>query len=144
MKTWVKILLGLVVLGIIAAVLGYFFVYNKPHKDIEKAKPEYSLQALALFNEYVTDQTAAGEKYNGKVLEVGVTVTGIESNDTLVTVVSVLNQGMFGDEGIRFTMLEKYFEAARQLEQGSSATIKGYCVGYTGSDVILEKCSIIQ
>ena len=36
MKTWVKIILILFVVGIIAAVYGYFFYYNKSHPDYEK------------------------------------------------------------------------------------------------------------
>ncbi len=38
MKTWLKVLLILFFAGLIAAFLGYKFIYNKPHADISKAE----------------------------------------------------------------------------------------------------------
>ena len=51
MKTWIKILIGLIVIGILAALYVWFFVYNKPHRDYEKADPDHIIVAEELFVE---------------------------------------------------------------------------------------------
>jgi hypothetical protein len=67
----------------------------------------------------------------------------VETPDSLTIVVFALGEGMFGDEGIRLTMLDNHSQAAIALLKDASATLKGYCTGYNGTDVILEKCSIV-
>jgi hypothetical protein len=144
MKTCVKIILSLFVAGIITAVLIYTFVYNKSHPDYEKIKPDYTLSASELYNSFKSNTTGSEIKYNGKVLSVSGTLTKVESTDSLVIVVYVFNQGMFGDEGIRCTMLPKFNEEAKKLQPGNIYNIKGYCTGFNDSDVILEQCTIIK
>jgi len=143
MKTWIKIVLGLAVIGIIGAVMGYIFIYNKPHPDYEHLKADFTLQAQVLFDEFVTDNMAANQKYNGKMVELTGPITRMEITDSLTTAVFVFRQGDFGDEGIRCTVLPKFTEMAQNLQPGSVIKIKGYCTGYTG-DVIFEQCSIEQ
>ncbi len=143
MRNWLKILIGLFIAGSIAAVLGYKFIYNKPHRNFEKATPDYVMLAEDLFNAYRSDKHAAEMKYNGKVLEITGTVNKVETSDTLTIAVFVMDEGMFGDEGIRCTMLHKYAGPARD-KKGSQATIKGFLSGYNDTDVIMEKCSVIQ
>jgi hypothetical protein len=58
--------------------------------------------------------------------------------------VFVFEQGDFGDEGIRCTMLPKYNFEAGKLQPDVEIKVKGYCTGYNETDVILEKCSIIN
>jgi hypothetical protein len=144
MTTWVKIFLSLFLLSILAIVLVYIFVFNKSHPDFEKMKPDYTVTAPDLYNYFITNRTESETKYNGKVLAVSGTLSRIESTDSLVIAVFVFNQGIFGDEGIRCTMLPSYNEEAKKLQPGGVHTIKGYCTGFSDSDVILEHCSIIK
>jgi hypothetical protein len=144
MKTWVKIILSLFVVGIIAIVLVYIFVYNKSHPDYEKIKPEYTLSASELYSSFNANTTESETKYNGKVLSVSGTLTKVESTDSLVIAVFVFNQGIFGDEGIRCTMLPKFNEDAQKLQPNNVYCIKGYCTGFNDPDVVLEHCSIIK
>jgi hypothetical protein len=144
MKTWVKIILSLFVIGIIAAVLIYVFVYNKSHPDFEKMKPDYTLSASDLYNSFKANTTGSETKYNGKVLSISGTISKVESTDSLVIAVFVFNQGMFGDEGIRCTVLPSYNEEAKRLQPNCVYSIKGFCSGFNDPDVILEQCSIIK
>jgi hypothetical protein len=130
--------------GVITGSLMYAFVYNKAHKDFEKIKPDYTLSATELYNSFKANTTETGTKYNGKVLEVTGALTKVESTDSLVIAVFVFYCGLFGDEGIRCTMLPKFNEAARKLQPAKIYTIKGYCTGFNESDVILEQCSVIK
>jgi len=144
MKTWIKIVLGLMVVGMIALFLVYKFIYNKQHPDYENIEASFSVNAQELYNAYKTNKDAASAKYNGKVIALTGKLSKVETADTLVTAVFVFAQGDFGDEGIRCTMLRKFNDAAGKLQPDGEVKIKGYCTGYNETDVILEKCSIIN
>ncbi len=144
MKLWIKIILGLAIIGIIAVLFGYFFVYNKPHTDYENAEAEYTLNAPELYNAFVEDKHGADSLYTGKVILIEAPLTKKETADSLVIAVIVFNEGMFGDEGIRCVMLPKFHETIMAYQTGDPIKIKGYCTGYNDTDVILEHCSIIH
>jgi hypothetical protein len=143
MKKWIKIVIVLAVAGIIGLFLIYTFVYNKPHPDFETERAVFTVDAAALYHEFSGNADAAGQKYNGKIIEVTGAITSVESTDSLVTLVFVFNEGMFGGEGVRCAMLPSHAPAAGKLAAGTPVNIKGLCTGFTG-DVILEKCSIIN
>ncbi|TRZ71276.1 MAG: hypothetical protein D4R97_06945 [Bacteroidetes bacterium] len=143
MKLWIKIILGLAVAGIGAALLIYHFVINKPHPDFEKIKPDYSLNAGAFYNEFKTSKENAHKLYNGKVIEITGKLARVESADTLTIAVFVFNQGMFGDEGIRCTVSKKFNPETKKLKPDGIIRIKGYCTGFNETDVIMEHCSLI-
>lgn len=144
MKTWIKILLGLVLIGIVSLFLVYKFVYNKEHPDYERIEADFSVNARDLYQDFVSSKENASAKYNGKVIALTGSLSKVEVSDTLVTAVFVFNQGDFGDEGVRCTMLAKFNDEAGKLQPDGEVKIKGYCTGYNETDVILEKCSIIN
>ncbi len=143
MKKWQIILLTLVLTGFSAAVAVYFLAYNKPHPDYEKAKPEFIISAEALYSAFIDDEMAANDQFTGKVVAIDGQVAGVEQLDELVIVSFVYDEGFFGGEGVRCTMLEGHHERALGLLPGESVKIKGLCTGFTGSDVILEHCSFL-
>jgi len=144
MNKWLKILLILIAIGIVAAVLVYKFYINKPHPDFEKLPADFKLKAEVLYNEYVKDKAAAGLKYNGKIIEISGKIAKTESTDTLVVATFVFKQGDFGDEGIRCTMLPKYNVETKQIASGTEVKIKGFCSGFNDTDVIIEKASPVK
>lgn len=143
MKKWIKVIIILGIIGIIAAGLGYRFFYNKPHKNYEKAKAEFSISGEALFNEYRSNRVEAEQKYNGKVLEISGVLNKIENPDSLTIAVFIFEEGMFGDEGIRFTILPSHVEKTKSFLD-KKITLKGFCTGYNDTDIILEKCSLVK
>ena len=143
MKLWIKILMGLALAGLSAAFLIYHFIINKPQPDFEKIKPDYSLDAGTFYKEFKTSKQNAQKLYNGKVIVITGKLSRVESSDSLTIAVFVFNQGMFGDEGIRCTILKKFIPDAKKLKPDGITRIKGYCTGFNDSDVILEHCSIV-
>jgi hypothetical protein len=143
MKTWKKILVVLIALGITGAVLGYKFIYNKPHRNYEKASADYSLIGSELFSQFKTSTQQASERYTGKVLEISGRLSNVETPDSLTIAVFTLAEGMFGDEGIRCAMLPNHAQNISQYI-GTDVRLKGYCTGYNETDVIMEKCSIVN
>ena len=143
MNKWLKIFIGLAIIGILAVGLGYKFIYNKPHRNYEKAKADYSLTCQEIFSDYQNNRHVAEQKFNGKVVEISGFLNKVETPESMTIAVFALEEGMFGDEGIRCTMLLNHSENIL-LYTGKVVKIKGYCTGYNDTDVILEKCSIVE
>ena len=144
MKRWIIILGGLFIVAVLVALYVWFFVYNKPHRDYEKAKPDHILSAEQLFDSFRQDKSHADSLYTGMVLQIEGELTKIEIRDTLITAVFVFDQGMFGDEGIRCVMLPSHYKKLKQVGEGNMVSLKGYCTGYNDTDVILEKSSVVD
>lgn len=143
MKKWMKILIGLFIIGIIGAGLGYKFIYNKPHTNYEKASPEHMLTSNEIFDAYRNTKGMADASYTGKVIQISGSLSKVETPDSLTVAVFVLDEGLFGEEGIRCTMLENHANEIRQMP-GKKITLKGYCTGFNDTDVILEYCSVVK
>ena len=143
MKLWIKIVIIIVILGIIGAMVVYKFIYNKHHPDYEIIQPDYTLTAKEVYDGFKRSPDGSSRLYNGKILLLTGKLSKIERSDTLVTAVFVFNQGDFGDEGVRCTVLKKFNGEAERLQPDGEISIKGFCTGYNDTDVILEKCSII-
>ena len=144
MKKWFKILLVAFIIGIAGLAYIWFFVYNKSHQNIEKTTPDFVISSTECYNHYVDGNNSEIKNYTGKVLQIEGIPTKIESDDSLVVVVFVFNEGMFGDEGIRCTLLNSHLEKTKNLDLSKPLIIKGYCSGYNDTDVILEQCSVVS
>lgn len=144
MKRFKQFLIGALLLGTLAGVYVWFFVYNKPHRDIENATPDYTETAESLYAHYNQGQNTQDNNFDGAVVLFSGIPTTVESFDSLKIVVFAFNEGMFGDEGIRCTLLPWHNDKTDAYQAGQPLTIKGFCSGYNGTDVILEQCSIIN
>ena len=145
MKNWLKILIALIIVGIIAAALVFKFYINKPHADIEKATPAYTMTAAELWKQYNADLKLSDSLYTGKVIEVNGNLSRADKSDTLVYAVFVMEaDSMFGDKSIRCEMLPKYGVETTSIASGTEVKIKGFCNGYDQTDVKFSKCSIVK
>ena len=144
MRTWIKITLSLLVLGFITGIVVAYFLYNKPHPNYEKMDAAYTIAAADLYKDCTANKNQAGTKYNGKVVAVTGKLSKVEVKDSLTTCVFVFEQGMFGDQGVRCTMLPAFREEAGKFQPGADLKLKGYCTGFNDTDVILDKCSIVK
>lgn len=143
-KNILKAFVILAVIGLISAGAVYRFVINKPHKDIAKAKPAYIISATDLFDVFHSDREMAEQKFNGQVVLLNGKLDKIESSESLVTGVFVFDQGIFGDEGVRCTMLPDHAGELTSVGEGSEISLKGFLTGYNDTDVILEQCSVVR
>ena len=143
MSKKMKYLLGALCIIIVGAVSVYLYVY-KPHPSYEKLKPEFTITPKAIYDEFKENGKASALKYNGKMVELKGAISKIENSDTLITVVFAFSQGLFGDEGVRCAMLPKLNPTIKALKQGDDIDLKGLCQGFNDTDVIFEKCSLIE
>jgi hypothetical protein len=144
MKNWLKVFILAAIVGALAVIYAWFFLYNKPHKDYEAAKPDYFVLAEECYNHFAQRLESEEKSFTGKVIQINGVPSEVENLDTTSVVVFTFNTGMFGDEGIRCTMLPDYHGKAQLLKIDTEVSIKGYCTGYNDTDVILEHCSIIE
>ena len=144
MNKWFRIILILATIGIIAALYIYFFVYNKSHPDYANLKPDYELTAKELFDSYKTNKSFSDSLYTGKMIQITGSINKWEEIDSLQIAIMVFDQGMFGDEGIRCTMIPGQPIQEDHKIPDKTLQIKGLCTGYNDTDVILEKCTIVK
>jgi hypothetical protein len=129
---------ALVTLVLLMAVAAYvwFFVWNKPQTNVAGATA-LKIEAVALFNDYSTNEQAANQKYLEKILEVRGVVTNVTKNAEGQTVVLLkTNDPMFG---VNCTIEEKNII----FKEGDAVTLKGICTGYL-TDVVLIRCFLIK
>ncbi len=129
MKRWMKILLILVVVGVVAGAGGVYYVFNMPHRDVENEKPALITTASALYHLFSRDEVVASKKYNNKVVQVSgkiVELTGgtyhinITLNDVMAPVSIVIDS----------LSIVKNRSFATTMKLGDVVTVKGQLDGY--------------
>lgn len=145
MKKIFKYGLILGAIGLVTAALVWKFYVNKPHDDIEKATPAYSMATEEIWSKYNTDRKTADSLYNDQVIELTGSLSRVDKNDSLVSVIFVMAaDSMFGDKTIACQMYKKHNDEAAALTTGTKVKIKGVCVGFDDTDIKFNKCSIIK
>lgn len=144
MKKYLRIFAMLAATGMLAGIFVYVFVINKSHPDYAAARAEYTLSTGEIFEAYRSDQAAASSLYDGKIVELTGQLTAIEKADNEVYLCFVLDEGLFGPEGVRLHLLKSENNKVSTLQQGEWVRIKGYVTGYNETDVLLEHGSLVQ
>ena len=132
-----KIIIGILVLGIIGAFVGYK-IYNKPHVDVAEASADITISANKILEEFSTDETTANTKYLEKIVEVKgvVTEARIEKGKGII---SLKTNDDFGS--VLCHLSEESTKKMSIVKEGKTITVKGICTGYL-MDVILIKSEI--
>lgn len=94
-----------------------------------------------LFTDFVNNHRAAIHIYkDNKVLVNGV-VNSLENFNNKQIAYMVIADGLHGPEGVRFFLADG--QAAR-VNINSELWLEGYCIGYTGFDVVIEYASVTE
>ena len=115
MKNWIKTLLGLIVIAIVAVALICYFTADKP-VDYVKATPEFIIKAKRLYNDYALNPDLADEKYTGKIIQLNGRISEVVLTDSVVTLVYTYHER--GYPG--------HYDAS--IQQGSNASEQGKAV----------------
>jgi hypothetical protein len=140
---FISLLVAIVVIG--AAV---YYVFNKPHRNVVKEEPTFSLTSDQLLADYDKDTSSANRKYLDKVIQLKGQIFDMII-DQQGGVVIVLNDGksMFG---ITCTISDNSKEASKKYQKGKEISLKGICTGGTvdpdfgGAAVTMNKCEIVE
>ena len=143
MKAFRIILIGTIV-GVIIGVGGIYYIFNKPHRNIEKEKPAYTMEASDLYEEFSTNEDLGNEKFGNKVIQLSGRVAEISNDNNAVSI--ILNNNM---QAVNCTFGTKEkgqsIEITSQIKYGEIITVKGKCDGFDMiMGVVLTKCILIQ
>lgn len=143
----------LVVAGIVIAGSVGLYLFNMPHRNVQKATADYSLSSSQIVTEYLTDKESANKKYlaedgDSKILEITGVVSKISEDFDGQKV--VLLKGADDKAGVSATFTTETNANAAKLQVGETVTVKGVIRSGASYDedldlyenVILEKSDI--
>jgi hypothetical protein len=130
---YLKILLPLLLIGGGVA----YYLYNKPHQNMEQANADLSIAADQLFKAFSEDENAANTAYLNKVVQVSGKVRSSSLDENGIS--SVMLES--GDEmsGVICQMDELNDNQRKEFSAGEDVTFKCMCTGML-MDVVLVRC----
>ena len=139
-----RILLA-VLLILIAGAIYVYKEFNRTNIDIAGEEPAFAVGATELIKAFTDDDSAASNKYVGKIIS----VTGLVKN------INQVERGYFtvslGDtlsmSSVRCSVDSVYTASATGAKPGMTIKVKGNCTGFNadellGLDVIVNRCMI--
>ncbi len=144
MKKSIKIFLVIIVVGLVTGLSTVYYVFNMPHRNIEKESPSFTMDASALYGDFSKDEVLANDKYADKVVEVKGEIAELTVENYQVSI--VLNDEM---EGVNCALdsltVVKNKEMIKLLKIGDAIILKGKCDGFDMiMGVVLTQCFIVK
>jgi hypothetical protein len=139
MKPLIKTALFVVFFLALAGILGGLYLFNKKHKDLRKAKPDYVITAAGLQNVFEENESDAIVKFTGKILEVSGIIGSVKPGEENTTSVTLRTGSDFSAVICTFPSTTD----VSKLAEGEQITIRGECSGFL-LDVLLNNCVLIQ
>lgn len=130
-----RILYFLLALACFGAAIGYY-LWNKPHQNMQAAKTDVTVDAAALFNEFTANEEAAKAKYFDKTIAVSGKVKESTKMDDGTAKV-ILDTG--GDFGVLCELDPLSQHPRTDFPVGETVVFKGLCNGLN-FDVQLTRC----
>lgn len=154
-----KKIIRIVILFIAAAVLvggGVgLYLFNKPARDVQNTKTDYSYKAGDIVSEYLSDSKKANDKYldesgNSKVLEISGLVAKISEDFNKQKV--ILLKADSDKAGVSCTFTHETNSQVAKIKIGDQITIKGVIRSGASFDedldlyenVIIEKSGLVS
>jgi hypothetical protein len=130
-----KLLIAFVVCGAAGGAIGYY-LWNKKTDTNAGRKANMQIEAVALAQEFATDEQKSNEKYLNKIIEVNGTVTETEAGLDGLMVIVLGNS----DQSVQCAMGDKVATPIK----GQNVVLKGTCTGNGLMGVSLSDCYIVK
>jgi hypothetical protein len=127
MKAWLKYILGFIVIVVIAGAGFAWWVYHKPHRNIND-EIAVKVATNALLDAFKQNEKKASSQYNDKVVELSGIVKEASKNEAGKWVVNIENDMHTGSITVAFSALQ---DAVQPFD---SIAYKGICAGYFPED----------
>lgn len=150
-----KKILIILTTGVLIVVGIALYMFNQPARDVQATQTDFSFDARAIVNEYLTDAKAANEKYLdeegvSKVLEITGIVATISEDFNNQKVILLKNAT--DKAGVSATFTEETNIHTNTVKIGDKITIKGVIRSGAAYDsdlemyenVIIDKCDIVS
>ncbi len=138
MKTWLKIVLILIGIGMISGGIVAYKIFTKPHRDVT-AEKAVTLTAQGLYDAFRTNEANANQLYLDKAIELSGEVLEVSANQDGKTVVN------FKTNDPLFVINCTFKTNPGELKTGSNITFKGICTGYIpDANVVINEGVLIK
>ena len=127
MKAWLKYILGFIVIVVIAGAGFAWWVYHKPHRNIND-EIAVKTETNALIDAFKQNEKTASAQYNDKILELSGIVKDASKNDAGNWVINIENDAQTGSITVAFSALQN------TVQPFDSISYKGICAGYFPED----------
>ena len=143
MNKYLKIFLILALVGGIVGGSVVYYVFNKPHRDVEGEAPTFTMAAEDFYNDYNADEEAGNTKYLNQVIQVNGAIADITKDGVEMTI--ILNNDMEGVScALDSAAVVNNHDMLENLEIGDDITLKGKCDGFDMiMGIVLTKCFVI-
>ena len=149
MKKKMRVMIIIIFLVIFSAAVYLYREYNRKPPDIITMRPQYTVEATLLINDFINKDSLANKKYLGKLVEVVGFVKQVDSsrqqnstNEMPINYILVMGDSA-SLSSVRCNLKNNVIaEPLKHLNK--TVKIKGICTGYIpddmglGSDIILE------
>ena len=144
MKGGLKIFLIILEVFLIAGISSIYYVFNKPHRNIDLETPAYIIDANTIFNEFSNDEVLANQTYANQVVQVTGQIAELFIDGYQISVVLNSKQNGVNCELDSLTIvLNKTL--INSFKIGDQITLKGKCDGFDMIvGVVLTRCFIIN
>jgi hypothetical protein len=139
MKTYIKILLGVVLFIALAGIVVGIHFFRMPHKDLGKAKPDFIITAVDLQKAFEDNENAATAKYVKKILEIEGEVESVKTGEANVLNVSIKSGSDLSSVICTFVPATD----PAKFTAGSRVTVRGECSGFL-MDVLMNNCVLVK
>lgn len=139
---------GIVIIGAVG-----LYLFNMPHRNVQKANADYNLSSSQIVAEYLTDKESANKKYlaedgDSKIMQITGNVSKISEDFNGQKV--VLLKGADDKAGVNASFTKETNANAAKLQVGETVTLKGVIRSGASFDkdlgfyenVILEKSDV--
>lgn len=140
MKRFAYILGIIILVGVLIVSFVFIKMYNKPHKDIANAQPEYVVSVKELAEEFQVDEKDANKKYLDNILQVKGEIASISTNNGK-SVLTLRQEG--SSTNIICTLDASENKKVLLLKEGQAVTVKGICTGFL-MDIMLIRTIIVN
>ena len=139
-----RMIIGGIVVVIMMTAVYAWYQYNRTVQGLSDVRADYSVNATALINEFVSNEDSANKKYLNKILSVKGTIKSVESGEGTVVLGDTADMS-----GVRCVLDSSAHSTTGLLQRGAVITVKGAITGFNkdetgllGSDVQLNRCVI--
>ena len=132
-----RIVIGIVLIGIATAAIYGWSEYSRKPAGADELQASVVITVDPLVEAFTADEVAATGTYADAVIQVNGAVQEVEAQGEKV------NVHLAGSDPMYRVTCEFDAANAPELSVGAEVTIKGICAGFTGFDVLLQRCTLV-
>ena len=131
--------------GIIIIIFGALYAYymfNKPHINVQKQDADFEISGDAILNDFLSDPSAANIKYSGKIILVDGTLNSEISENTAVKSILISSEEAIINCELDSTQMTDI----HKFTKGDQIYVKGIFVGYDDllGELQINNCYIVE